>query len=103
MEERAHGRDVAVGGGEVQRSGARRGDDGHGGVSGGIVARGIDVCVVVDEEADGEVIPPRQDGVEGEHAVEEGVDGLAMGEGILDIDLTSPMFPFAAVEWRTVQ
>ena len=59
--------------------------------------------MVVDEEADDEVIPPRQGDVEGEHAVEEGVDGLAMGEGVLDVDLTSPMFPFAEAEWRTVQ
>ena len=39
MEEGAHGGDVAVGGSKVQRGGAGRGDDGRGGVSGGIAAR----------------------------------------------------------------
>ena len=42
--------------------------------------QGIDVCIVVDEKADEEVVPLSPGGVEGEYAVEEGVDGLAMGE-----------------------
>jgi hypothetical protein len=45
--------------------------------------QGADVCAVV-YEVDDEVVPPRQSDVEGEHTVEDGVDGLAMGEGILD-------------------
>ena len=42
--------------------------------------QGIDICIVVDEKADEEVVPLRPGGVEGEHAVEEGVDRLVMGE-----------------------
>jgi hypothetical protein len=45
--------------------------------------QGVDVCAVV-YEADDQVVLPRQSDVEGEHTVEDRVDGLATGEGVLD-------------------
>ena len=44
------------------------------------VAKGVYVCVIVDE-TDNEVAPPSQGGIK-EHAVEDRVDGLVMGENI---------------------
>ena len=46
------------------------------------VPRGIDVCAALDEQTDYVVVPSRARDMEGQHAVDDGVDGLAVIEGV---------------------
>ena len=104
LEEGADDGEMAVGRGKVERGRAGRADDGcrgvtatlgvaagesAGGVSDGKSGRadepgGVYVCATVDEEADDEDAAAGTGGMEGQDTVEDGVDGLAVGEGVLD-------------------
>jgi hypothetical protein len=104
---------IAVGSGEMKRSGTRGADDGGRGIAPGVrvlpgqpgrddggagwsrdgeegggegrnAPGSIDIGTMLDEEPDDLLVAAGAGSMEGEDTVEDGVDGLATGEGVLD-------------------
>jgi len=48
------------------------------------IPHSIDIRPLLDQQFHYEIIPPRRCSVEGQHPIEDGIDRLAMGEGVFD-------------------